>query len=403
LAAYKLLLGLAGALAVVGCSRAGRVADADAQQAPTVAVARVVRAPITKTLDLPAEFRPFQEIDVHAKVAGYVKKINVDVGDHVRTGQLLAVLEIPELQDEITQADAELKRARQEILRGQADLKRAESAHQVAHLAYTRLSAVAKTRPDLLAQQDIDDAEGRDLQTEAQVDTSKAVLAAAEQQFDAAQANLAKTRAMFAYADIRAPFDAVVTRRYADTGAMLAAGTSSEKQATALVRLSQNSLLRLTIQVPESVVSTIHVGSPAAIRVPELKREFSGTVTRFSDRLATDTRTMDTEIDVANPHLDIVPGMYATVALQIDRKADALTVPVQAVLREGDTATALVVNAQNQIEQRTVQTGLESTDRLEILSGLREGELVVLGRRSQLHPGESVRTKFIEPAAEGNR
>ena len=394
------LLGLAAA-AAAGCSREGRVADADAIRTPTVVVARVIRGSLAKTLDLPAEFRPFQEIDVHAKVAGYVKKIYVDVGDHVRTGALLAVLEIPELQDEVTQALATVARDEEEISRAKADLKRAQAAYETAHLAYTRLAGVAQKRPELVAQQDMDDAQGRDLQAEAQVETNKAAYAAAQQELSVARANLQRTRSMFAYAEIRAPFDGVITRRYADTGAMLAAGTSSEKQAIPLVRLSQNGLLRLTIQVPESAVSQIHLGSPATIRVPELKEEFTGTVSRFASMVTMETRTMDTEIDVPNPRFELVPGMYATVSLQLEQKKDTLIVPVEAVVREGDSATALVVNSQDEIESRAVKLGLQTPQRVEILSGLREGDRVVAGGRGQLRSGEKVRTTPFEQSPAG--
>jgi len=383
-----------------GSSKAG--ADATSQP-PTVAVAPVQRGSIAHTIDVAAEFRPYQEIDLHAKEAGYVKKIYVDVGDHVHTGQLLAVLEIPELQDEINRANSEVSHAQDEITRAQADERRAESAHEVAHLAYERLAGVVKNRPDLVAQQEVDDAAGKDRQAEAQVDTAKAALSAAKQQLNTARASLQKTQTLFAYAEIRAPFEGVITKRYADTGTMLAAGTSSEKQAIPLVQLSQNGLLRLTIPVPESAVSFIHIGSPATIRIPELKREISGKVTRFAAAVNSETRTMDTEIDVPNPKFELVPGMYANVSLVLEQQPDALTVPVEGVVREGDSATALVVNPAGEIEQRQVKLGLESASRFQVLSGLRENELVIVGGRSQLHPGEKVQTKTIGPSAGGGR
>jgi outer membrane protein len=145
---------------------------------PTVAVAKVTRGDISQVPSVASEFRPYQEIDVHAKVAGYVKSITVDVGDRVKPGQLLAVLEIPELQDELQQDEASVKRAGEEVNRAQADLERAESAHEVTHLGSTRLASVSRTRPNLIAQQDLDEAAGRDRVSEAQVSTAKAALAA---------------------------------------------------------------------------------------------------------------------------------------------------------------------------------------------------------------------------------
>ncbi|HET9400338.1 MAG TPA: efflux RND transporter periplasmic adaptor subunit [Candidatus Acidoferrales bacterium] len=389
------------AVFTASCSRGPQTAKADAESAPTVAVATVTRAPLARTLDLPAEFRPFQEVDLHAKVAGYVKEIYVDVGSRVRNGQLLATLEIPELQDEVTQAKAQVSRSQEEVTRAQSDLRRAQSAHDLAHVSYTRLQGVVKTRPDLIAQQDMDTAQAKDQESEAEVDTAKASLAVAQQQSSVDKANLSKNEALYAYSQIRAPFDGVVTKRYADKGTMLAAGTSSEKQAIPLVQLSQNGLLRLQIPVPVSAVSLIHAGSPATIHVPELKKIFEGKVTRFADVVTMETRTMDTEIDVPNPKLEIVPGMYATVSLQLDRKVDVLTIPLQAVERSGDSATVMVVNSAGELEQRTVTTGLETPEMIEIVSGLKGGEQVVVGGRSELRAGERVKTKTIAMPTEG--
>jgi len=386
----------------MGCSHQGGSVGADTANTRTVAVATVQRGSLARTLDVAAEFRPFQEIDLLAKEAGYVKEINVDVGDHVHKGQLLAVLEVPELQDEVNQANAELKRSEDEITRAQADQRRAQAAYEVAHITYTRLATVIKNRPELIAQQDVDDAAGKDQQAQAQVDTAKAALASAQQQLEVARAKLQKTRTLLAYAEIRAPFDGVITKRYADKGAMLAAGTSSEKQAMPLVQLSQNGLLRLIIPVPESAVSLIHIGSPATIHVPELNRDIPGKVSRFAGMVTTDTRTMDTEIDVPNPRFELTPGMYANVSLVLDQQSNAVIVPVEAMVRVGDKATAMVVNASGQLEERELRVGIETANRVQILSGLKENELVVVGSRSQLRIGEKVQAKQAQPADQGS-
>jgi RND family efflux transporter MFP subunit len=230
------------------------------------------------------------------------------------------------------------------------------------------------------------------------VDTDRAALGAAQQHLGVSHANLSKTQALFAYAEIRAPFDGIITKRYADTGAMLAAGTTSEKQAIPLVRLSQNGLLRLTIPVPEASVPFIHIGSVAKIHVSGLNRDFTGTVKRFSSEVSMETRTMDTEIDVPNPRFELVPGMYADVSIVLDARPDALTIPVQGLDRVGGNATAFVVNSEGKIEERQVGTGLETANRIEVLTGLREGELVVLGNHGSLRAGEKVQARQSEPA-----
>jgi RND family efflux transporter MFP subunit len=388
---------LAMALAGAACSGAGAAA-ARAPEAPTVAVAKIARGNIAQSLTIAAEFHPFQEIEVHAKVAGYVKSIGVDVGDRVKAGQLLAVLEIPELQDEIKQDAAAVKRATEEINRAQADLERAESAHEVAHLSSTRLAGVMKARPNLVAQQDIDEATGRDRVAEAQVSTARAALAAAREQLEVAKAGAGKTQTLFDYARITAPFAGVITRRYADTGAMIQAGTSSDTQSMPVVRLSQNDLLRLVIPVPESAVSRIHLGGAVAVTVQSLHKTVTGKVARFAGRLDTETRTMRVEVDVPNPSLELVPGMYADATIVLDAVTDALVAPVQAIDRSETGARVLVVGRDGKIEERTVALGLEADDRIEVTRGLSADDLVVVGSRAQLKPGAVVTPKVVAGA-----
>ena len=384
---------------VIGCATACSRPQAEtrvAADAPTVAVANVVRRDVSQVLTVAAEFRPYQEIDVHAKVAGYVKAINVDVGDRVKPGQLLAILEVPEMQDELQQDEAAVRRASEDVNRAKADVDRAESAHEVTHLAAVRLAGVSKERPQLIAQQDLDEAAGRDHQAEAEVSTAKAARAAADQQLAFARANQAKTQTLFDYARITAPFEGVITHRYADTGAMIQAGTSSQTQAMPLVRLSQNKLLRLIIPVPESAVSRIHDTAPVDVRVQSLGRTFAGTVARSADRVDADTRTMRVEVDVPNPALELVPGMYAEASIALEQEKGALTVPVQAIDREGDRAHVLVVGSDHRVEARDVRLGLESADRVAIAKGLGEGDLVIIGNRAQLKAGAFVSPKEMQ-------
>ena len=342
---------------------------------------------------------------MHAKVAGYVKSISVDVGDRVSAGQLLAVLEMPELQDDMVTDEASVAHSQEEVTRAQSDLVRAESVHEIAHLSATRLASVMKQRPNLVAQQDIDEAQGRDRTAQAQVATAKAAIAAAQGQLAMARAGQNKTKTLFAYARITAPFAGVITHRYADTGAMIQAGTASQSQAMPLVRLSQNSLLRLIIQVPESAVARIHLGAPVDVKVQALNRNFQGKVARFAEKLNLDTRTMETEVDVPNASLELVPGMYAYASITIDNAHDVVLAPVQAIDHKDNKTTVLVAGADGTLELRLVTVGLESPDRVEVRSGLRPGDLAVIGSRAQLKPGATVTPKVTElqASAEGAR
>jgi RND family efflux transporter MFP subunit len=391
---------LAAALATfAACSRPqARAVRTDApDDRPTVAVARAARGDIAQSLTIAAEFRPYEEIDVHAKVAGFLKAITVDVGDRVQAGQLLATLEIPELQDELQQDEAAIKRAQEEINRASADLDRAKSLHDVAHLGASRLAQVIQSRPKLVAQMDVDEATGRDRAAEAQVATATAALAAAREQLEFAKASQRKTSTLFGYARITAPFDGVVTRRYADTGAMIQAGTASNTQAKPIVQLSNIHRLRLVIPVPESAVPRVHLGGPVSLRVDSLDKTFVGTVARFADRLDPDTRTMHVEVDVPNPTFEIVPGMFANASIVLNQARNALLVPVGALARTERGARVLVVDGTDRIEPRDVGVGLETADRVQITSGLADSEMVVTGNRGQLKAGTVVSPKLMEP------
>jgi RND family efflux transporter MFP subunit len=383
------------------CSRAPETAPQAAAEDPTVPVAKASVADLSRSVVLTAEFVPYQEVDVMAKVAGYVKEIFVDVGDHVTEGQTLAILEIPELQDELNKAKAGVEQANAEVARARDEVKRAESAQEIAHLLYQRYTGVLKERPGLLPQQEIDDAHSKDLGAEAQVASANSSLAGALQKVQVNQAEQAHAKTLLDYAKVTAPFTGVVTKRFADKGSMIQAGTASQTQAMPLVRVSENGLLRLILPVPESAVPSVHVGQQVEVHVATLNRSFPGLVKRFSDKVQASTRTMDTEVDVPNPSLILIPGMFAEVNLTTESKARALTVPLAAVdinASVGDAAqdsgTVMMVNGEGWIEVRKVALGLENSDSVEVRSGLREGDLVVTANRAALRAGEKVHPKI---------
>jgi RND family efflux transporter MFP subunit len=397
-----LLVGVATLLSD-SCSRTAKVeADASkAPDAPTVAVAKATIEDLSHALVLTAEFKPYQEVELMAKVAGYVKEISVDVGDRVKKDQVLAVLEIPEMADDRARAEAGVSRSQAEVTRAQDQVHQAESAHEIEHSRSQRLLEASKQSPGLIAQQDLDDARGKDLVTEAQVSAAKSNLAAAQEQVHYSTAELQKIKTLFDYTSITAPFAGVVTKRYADKGSMLQAGTSSSSQAMPLVRLSENSRLRLILPVPESAVPTVHLGQKVDVLVPTLKRSFPGTVARFSDKVSVATRTMDTELDVQNPTLVLIPGMYAQVDLSLDSRHNVLVVPVPAVEVGSDDSSGqvAVVTAEHHVEIRKVQLGLQTSTKVEIRSGLKEGDLVVVAGRSGLQSGEEVKPKLTDMSA----
>ena len=191
--------------------------------------------PVGQQLTISAELVPFQEIEVYAKEPGYVRELDVDYGSHVRKGQVMAVLEVPELQAQLDEDQAAIHAQSDQVNRLQSEVARAKAQHNMVHLQYQRLEGVAKTSSGLIAQQEVDDAQGKDLAAESQVEAAQGGYQGAQSQLAMVRAKLARDQAMYDYSKITAPFDGVVTQRYANLGALMRAGTTST-QATPLVR-----------------------------------------------------------------------------------------------------------------------------------------------------------------------
>lgn len=387
---------LLAATAVSGCK--DRSAAADSPNQPVAAAVNTVRrGNISHVLSLAGQFQPYQMIDVHAKVSGYVRHIYVDIGDRVHAGQTLAVLEVPELNAQYRGSQAQTQRSKEEIAMAQHEVSRAQASHAALQANYDRLVQAAKAQPGLIAQQELDDARARADSSLAQVDAAQASLSAARQQSDVAKADMERVGALQSYTTVTAPLSGVVTWRYADTGALIQAGTASDTQSLPLIKLSQSDLLRLRLPVPEDAIGYIHQGDTVQIRVDALHRSFTGKIVRFTRNVSLDTRTMQTEIDVPNADLSIDPGMYANAYVQLAHRANVLTIPLQAVQRD-DTgvATVLALDAQDGVQRRRVELGMQGSRLAEVKSGLEQGDRVVLGDAARFKDGEHV-TPRMEP------
>jgi RND family efflux transporter MFP subunit len=361
-----------------------------------VGTAAVTLRPVAQRLTLSSELVPFQEIEVYAKEAGYVKELNVDYGSHVRKGQIMAVLEVPELQAQLDEDKAAIRAQQDQVARAESEVGRAKAQHNMVHLQYQRLAGVAKAKAGLVAQQEVDDAEGKDLAAESQMDAAKGTYQGAQSQLVVAQAKLSHDQALYDYSKITAPFDGVVTQRYANLGALMQAGTTST-QATPLVRLSDESLYRLVIPVPESDVKYIHVGDPVAVRVPSLNDlTVRGKVARFSVDVSGATRTMHTEVDIPNANGKLIPGTYAEADIMLGSNPAALVVPLQAIDRQGDQTSVMVVDPDNRIQIKQVTLGIQMPDYVAVTSGLAAGEQVVVTDRSGLKTGQTVKAKPLQ-------
>lgn len=380
----------AGLLTCAILTQGCKSAPPPAVATPTVPVAMAEPANLENNLVLSAEFRPFQEVDVMAKVAGYVRAINVDIGSHVGQNAVLATLEVPEIQDDLAKAKAGVAAAEANIATAQAGVQRAEAGANIAKLSFKRIQDVANRDKGLVPKQDIDVAQSKQLEADAQVASANSTLKSAQQSKAEAESEFSRAEAMVQYATIRAPFAGVVTRRYANTGSMIQAGISSQTQAMPVVRLAQNDVLRLSLPVPVSAVSDIRDGQTVDVNVTSTGRHLQGKIARYADAVQMATRTMDTEVDVPNSDGSLVPGMYAEVHLHLADRPAALSVPLDAVDGLGTSVQQVYIVRDGVVHLVTVKVGLQTPNRVEVLSGLNRGDQVIVGRHTGLSDGEKV-------------
>ena len=383
------------------CHSAANNPTAKAATIPSAQVATAQRGDISHVLTLAGQFQPYQVVDVHPKVSGYMARINVDIGDIVHKGETLAVLEVPELKAQLQQTVFAVQQSNEEISRAQHEINSAEATHAALHAASERLKKAAAMRPGLIAQQELDDAAAKDLSSEAQVDAAKAEMAAAQEHAGAAKADNQRVEALHNYTNVTAPLDGVVIWRYADTGALIQGGTNSNSQDLPIVRISQSNLLRLRIPVPEDDVRYVQDGDPLQVRVDAIGRSFTGKIARFTRDVNFETRTMETEVDVPNANLSIAPGMYANTMLQLAHVQNVITIPIEALVLKGQQQTVYALDSDNHVQIRNVQVGLQGSKLAEITSGLQPGDRVIVGGQDKYQAGEEVSPLLIStPSSE---
>ncbi len=391
--------------------------------APVVAVARVARENLSREIVFDAEFRPSQDVELHARAAGFVRQMYVDVGDRVQEGQVISEIEIPEFEEDlqravavrrraeadVKKAEEDIRRAESEMTRAQAGIKRLEAAHEEAVTTFQRLQSVSQAKPGLVAQQEIDVARSRERTAAAAVEEAHAVEGAAlggvsaaraaalsaQQGVLIAEADVARLESKRASTRITAPFSGVITKRFSDVGDLVRGGLSPSTPALPLVRLVAVDLLRLVFPVSASYVVRVKAGAPVSIYLPALERILTGKVARVAGEMEAATRSMEAQIEVPNPDGDLLPGMFANVRIAVDARQQVLTVP-QTALSRGNPRTVAWVSEKCVMEERVVKLGLETAIAAEVLSGVGENDLVIVGSRNQLKTGQSVEPKEVQ-------
>jgi RND family efflux transporter MFP subunit len=387
---------LRGALAVAlpffvftGCQ------EKQPESAPaTASVAPVTRGDLASTLTVAGEFQPYQEVELHAKVSGYIRRINVDIGDRVKNGQVIATLEVPELNAQVAGTQAEVKHSQSEISRAESEVALAEANYTALHAAYTRLAEAAKRRPGLVAEQELDDSRAKDQDAGAKINVAKASLDATKEQLGVSKADNQRVQSLEDYSVVTAPFTGVITMRYADVGSLIQAGTTSNTQSMPVVKVAQSDLLRLRMPVPEEDVPFIKIGGDVQIKLQDTGKIIPGKIIRFTRELTESTRTMLAEVDVPNPDLTLSAGMTAETTIVLQEQKSVLTVPAGAVLKGDGQPYVLIVDAGNKVQKVPVTLGIQGSDRVEITQGLAEHQSVIVSGQANYQPGQTVLPKL---------
>ena len=349
-------------------------ADEARRFAPSVFVAPVEASAAVIPVTLPGTTAAFAAANVYARATGYISRRNVDIGDHVKQGELLAELAVPELDEQISQNEATLEQLKAAVQQAQANAT-------LAQATWGRDKPLLKDGWVTGHQGDID------LQT---VKADEAAVSVAQANVASQERLLRVLRQNRSYASVVAPFDGVITQRNVDVGSLV---QGNENTGTFMFEIMRKNVIRVWVYVPQDTAFGVAPGVDAVVRVPELPdREFPGKVTRIADALQSGTRTLLTEIDIPNPDGALPPGIYCSVELKVPRKTPSFTIPAEALLFNRNGLQVAVVK-DGKAEIRTVRVARDLGTRLEVDAGLRAGERVILNPPVTLGNGSSVRPR----------
>jgi RND family efflux transporter MFP subunit len=351
---------------------------------PVVNVTPVTRSASTDSLVLPGNIQAVTEAPVLARASGYVKKRIADIGDRVTAGQVLAEIEAPELDQQILQAKAAVQQADAAVQQSEASLQQSRSNENLAHVTFDRFNKLADK--GVISKQDNDTYRLQWAAQQSNVQALEKAVNAAKSNSSALEANVARLTDLLAYLTVRAPFAGVITLRNVDTGVLVTEGS------TLLYRIAQTDRLRTYLNLPQSEAGSVHVGQKATLIVPDLSgRKFTGTVTRTSNSLDPSTRTLLTEVQVENTGALLMPGMYTQVDLAVPRKDPPLVIPGDTLVVRSNGPQVAVVSADGAVHFQLIQLGRDFGDRLEVLSGVHEGDQLVVNPSDTIREGAKVK------------
>jgi RND family efflux transporter MFP subunit len=366
---------------------------AEVQSLPVVNVEPVERSSTRSSLVLPGNIQAVTEGPVLARATGYIRKRNVDIGDRVTAGQVLAEIEAPELQQQIKQAQATIDQANQTVQQAEAALLQGRANMNLAKVTRDRYQTLYEQK--VVARQDIDNYAAQYEAQQANVQALEKAIGAARSNAAAAEANLARLNDLLGYQMVRAPFAGVITVRNVDSGVLVNEGS------TLLFRIAQTDRLRTYVNVPQADADSVRVGQQATLVIPDLPgRKFTGTVARTANALDPATRTLLAEIQVSNPRGVLLPGMYTQVDLSVPRKDPPLVIPADTLVVRSDGPQVAVVAADGSVHYTRVQLGRDMGDHLEVLGGVEQGQQLAVNPSDAVREGVKVKA-VLSPKKKG--
>ncbi len=348
-----------------------------AKELPRVNVIRVARSSANNDLELPGDIQAITEAPILARAEGYLQKRLVDIGDHVRAGQPLAEIDVPEIDEQVRQAQAALDQARAAADEAAANLDQGRADLELAKTSSERWNALVGR--GAVSKQENDTYQSQYRSHVANVRSLEKAVAAQKNAVAMAEANLARLEKLRSYRLVTAPFDGVITQRNVDTGALVNAGS------TLLYRIAQTDRLRIYINVPQSYASAVRPGMAATLAVTNFPgRKFEGKVVRTANSLDPATRTLLTEIQLDNRSGVLQPGMYADVDLSAKRATPPFAIPANALLVRSDGSQVALVNSSGIVHLQKIEIERDYGDHLDVGAGLHDGDSIIL------NPGDAI-------------
>ncbi len=359
-------------------------------EAVRVSVAKPELRDLADQITLAGTLTPYEQATLYARVSGYLRSIRVDIGDRVQKGQVLAEIDVPEMQASLELKRAVVMRAEAAIGQAQAALAQHEAESAFQKLNHERLERIRQRDADVLPQQQVDKALAGLGVARGKLGKAQADIGVAEASLQAARADLGVLERMADYAKITAPMTGVVTERFVDPGDLVQAATTSRTQAAPIVSVARLDRIRILVDIPEPQAPYVHRGTRVTVHIAGLG-PIAAQCARTSRVLSPATRTMRAEIHLANAKRTLRPGMTAEVTLELRTIENALTVPVSALRSQGDRYGVFVLEG-GVAKQREVETGLESAEWIEIVEGLSPDENVVVATAAPLTDGMRAET-----------